>query len=42
MIAVTPAIANAIYDAVGVHVTDMPATPEKILSAINAKHTASY
>jgi len=37
MIAVTPAIANAIYDAVGVFITDMPATPEKILEALKAK-----
>jgi xanthine dehydrogenase molybdenum-binding subunit len=34
MIAVTPSIANAIYDAVGVLITDMPATPEKILKTI--------
>jgi xanthine dehydrogenase molybdenum-binding subunit len=34
MVAVTPAIANAIYDAVGVFITDMPATPEKILTAL--------
>jgi len=35
MIAVTPSIANAIYDAVGVLISDMPATPEKILRALN-------
>jgi CO/xanthine dehydrogenase Mo-binding subunit/aerobic-type carbon monoxide dehydrogenase small subunit (CoxS/CutS family) len=29
---ITPAILNAIYDAVGVRVTSLPATPEKILS----------
>ena len=29
-----PAIANAIFDAVGVWVTEMPATPERILAAI--------
>jgi CO/xanthine dehydrogenase Mo-binding subunit len=34
MIAVVPAIANAIYDAVGVFITDMPATPEKVLKAM--------
>jgi xanthine dehydrogenase molybdenum-binding subunit len=34
MNAVTPAIANAIYNAVGVFITDMPATPEKILKAL--------
>jgi xanthine dehydrogenase molybdenum-binding subunit len=34
MVAVTPSIANAIYDAVGVLIADMPATPEKILGAL--------
>jgi CO/xanthine dehydrogenase Mo-binding subunit len=29
-----PAIVNAIYDAVGVWITDLPATPEKVLRAI--------
>ena len=29
-----PAIINAIYDAVGVRITDLPATPEKILRAL--------
>ena len=29
-----PAIMNAIYDAVGVRITDLPATPEKVLMAI--------
>jgi xanthine dehydrogenase molybdenum-binding subunit len=33
-IAVTPAIANAIYDAVDVFITNMPATPEKIFKAL--------
>ena len=32
-----PAIANAIYDAVGVRIKDLPMTPEKILAAIRAK-----
>ncbi|MFV0363102.1 MAG: molybdopterin-dependent oxidoreductase [Suipraeoptans sp.] len=30
-----PAIVNAIYDAVGVRVTDLPAIPEKILNAMS-------
>jgi CO/xanthine dehydrogenase Mo-binding subunit len=30
----TPAILNAIYDAVGVRVCDLPATPEKILAGL--------
>lgn len=33
-VAVNPAIANAIYDAVGVFLTSMPATPEKIWEAM--------
>ena len=37
IIPVTPAIANAIYDAVGVFITDMPVTPEKILDALKRK-----
>jgi len=32
-----PAIANAIYDAVGVRITDLPITPEKILSALKKR-----
>jgi xanthine dehydrogenase molybdenum-binding subunit len=41
MIAVTPAIANAIYDAVGVFITNMPATPEKIFEALRRRKAAS-
>jgi CO/xanthine dehydrogenase Mo-binding subunit len=33
----SPAIINAIYDALGVWITDLPATPEKILRALDAK-----
>ena len=36
-IAVNPAIANAIYDAVGVFITDMPATSEKIWEALKRR-----
>ncbi len=32
-----PAIANAIYDAVGVRITDLPITPERVLAALKAK-----
>jgi CO/xanthine dehydrogenase Mo-binding subunit len=32
--AVSPAIANALYDAVGVRVLEMPLTPERVLRAI--------
>jgi xanthine dehydrogenase molybdenum-binding subunit len=34
---VAPAIANAIYDAVGVRIKELPMTPEKILAAIRSK-----
>jgi putative selenate reductase molybdopterin-binding subunit len=32
-----PAVANAVYDAVGVRITDLPITPEKILMALKEK-----
>ena len=32
-----PAIANAIYDAVGVRITTLPITPEKVLAALKEK-----
>ncbi|MCP5033587.1 MAG: xanthine dehydrogenase family protein molybdopterin-binding subunit [Actinomycetia bacterium] len=34
IIATAPAIANAIYDAVGVRIRDLPITPEKMLAAL--------
>jgi len=33
-----PAIANAIYDAVGVRIKNLPITPEKVLAAIKEKN----
>ena len=36
MIPTIPAVMNAIYDAIGVRITSLPATPEKVLAAINA------
>jgi CO/xanthine dehydrogenase Mo-binding subunit len=35
-----PAIVNAIYDAVGVWITELPVTPEKVLRALEAQATA--
>lgn len=35
--ATIPAIANAIYDAVGVRITSLPITPEKVLAALKEK-----
>lgn len=37
LIAAVPAIVNAIYDAVGVRITDLPVTPEKILDGLEKK-----
>ncbi len=37
LVNVAPAIANAIYDAVGVRITSLPMTPEKMLKALKAK-----
>jgi len=38
MLPTAPSIINAIYDAVGVRIFDLPATPEKILSALRDLH----
>jgi CO/xanthine dehydrogenase Mo-binding subunit len=35
-----PAIVNAIYDAIGVRITDLPVTPEKVLRALEEKAAA--
>jgi CO/xanthine dehydrogenase Mo-binding subunit len=37
MVPTAPAIINAIYDAVGVRITTLPATPERVLEALRAK-----
>jgi xanthine dehydrogenase molybdenum-binding subunit len=37
LVPTAPAIANAIYDAVGVRIRDLPITPEKVLAALKAK-----
>src|SRR6267142_2720328 len=37
LLPVPPAVANAVYDAVGVRIDEVPATPEKVLAAIRAK-----
>jgi CO/xanthine dehydrogenase Mo-binding subunit len=34
---VAPAIANAIYNAIGIRFKDLPITPEKILAALKAR-----
>ena len=37
MVPVPGSIANAIYDAVGVRVTELPITPQKILKALEER-----
>jgi CO/xanthine dehydrogenase Mo-binding subunit len=37
LLPVAPAIANAVYDAVGVRIDEVPITPEKVLKAIKGK-----
>jgi len=37
MVAVAPAILNAIYDAIGIRITKLPASPDVILAALAAK-----
>ncbi|MDH5316473.1 MAG: hypothetical protein OEW44_08320, partial [Gemmatimonadota bacterium] len=40
LLPVLGAIANAIYDACGVRVTELPITPEKILHGLRAREAA--
>ena len=37
LVPTAPAIANAVYDAIGIRIRDLPITPEKILAALNEK-----
>ena len=37
LLPIMPAVANAVYDAVGVRIDEVPVTPEKILRALEAK-----
>jgi CO/xanthine dehydrogenase Mo-binding subunit len=37
LVPTAPAIANAVYDAVGVRIRDLPITPEKILNALKSQ-----
>ncbi len=41
MVPTAPAIANAIYDAVGVRIHDLPITPEKVLRALQDRKAPS-
>ena len=37
LLPVMPAVANAVYDAIGVRIDEVPITPEKVLRALDAK-----
>ncbi|OGQ79253.1 MAG: hypothetical protein A3F90_02515 [Deltaproteobacteria bacterium RIFCSPLOWO2_12_FULL_60_19] len=41
LVPTSPAIANAIYDAIGVQIKSLPITPEKILAALKEKRACS-
>ncbi len=41
LVPTAPAIVNAIHDAVGVRITDLPITPEKVLAALIEKRRSS-
>jgi xanthine dehydrogenase molybdenum-binding subunit len=41
LVPTAPAIANAIYDAVGVRIRDLPITPERVLAALKGKSDVS-
>ena len=36
----SPLIVNALHDAIGVWITDLPITPEKVLRALEAKEAS--
>jgi CO/xanthine dehydrogenase Mo-binding subunit len=38
LLPVIPALANAIADAVGVHIDEVPVTPEKVLAALEGRY----
>ncbi|WP_246233374.1 xanthine dehydrogenase family protein molybdopterin-binding subunit [Aurantimonas aggregata] len=42
LVPTAPAIMNAIYDAIGVRITALPATPEAILAALEARQTGDH
>ena len=40
MVGIPPTIANAIYDAIGVRMRDLPITPERVLEALQRERPA--
>lgn len=42
MVPTAAAVANAVYDAIGVRIKDLPITPEKVLAALREKETTVW
>jgi len=42
LVPTAPAIGNAVYDAIGVRIRDLPITPEKILAALEEKRRGTH
>src|SRR5262249_32969291 len=42
LLPIMPAVANAVFDAVGVRIDEIPITPEKILKAMTAKAAGKH
>jgi CO/xanthine dehydrogenase Mo-binding subunit len=40
MVPTIPAVMNAIYDAIGIRITSLPASPERILEALEKKRNS--
>jgi 4-hydroxybenzoyl-CoA reductase alpha subunit len=40
LLPVIPAVANALFDALGVHVSELPITPEKVMAALEQRYRA--
>jgi CO/xanthine dehydrogenase Mo-binding subunit len=41
MLPIASAIANAVEDAVGVRITELPLTPERVIAALRARNQAA-
>jgi CO/xanthine dehydrogenase Mo-binding subunit len=40
-IPISAAVANAVYNAIGVHLREIPMTPDRVLKALETKETGS-
>lgn len=42
LVGVAPAVANAVFDALGIRITELPITPERVLREIKSKRSSSH